>query len=65
VYFIHLKIKAFVKICAKNLYTFHLKACINVYVNLTLKTYVKHSKDYMLSLQLQEIIGFYEFKKKN
>jgi hypothetical protein len=47
------KNKTFVKICAKNQETFYLRACINEYVNLFLKTYVKHSKYYMLSLQLQ------------
>jgi hypothetical protein len=42
----------------------YLKACINAYVNLFVKTYVKHAKDYMLSLQLQWIIEFNEFLKK-
>jgi hypothetical protein len=49
----HFKIETFVKIYAKNISFFNLKTCINTYVNLCLKTYVKYSKDYLLNLQLQ------------
>jgi hypothetical protein len=42
--YLHFKIEIFVKICAKNILFFNLRACINAYVSLSLKTYIKHSK---------------------
>jgi hypothetical protein len=44
--------------CQKHI---NILPCSNVYVNLFLNSYVKYSKDYLLSLQLQLIIGFNAF----
>jgi hypothetical protein len=51
----HFKIKKFVKLHIKNTLIFKLRVCINVFVNLSLITSGKHLKNYMLSLELQQI----------
>ena len=40
--YMHFRVEAFVKIYVKNILSFKLRECINVYVNFSLKTYIKH-----------------------
>jgi hypothetical protein len=59
----HFKIKKFVKVRIKNTLIFKLRVCINVFVNFSIITSGKHFKNYMLSLELQQIslMNFYIF----
>jgi hypothetical protein len=59
----HFKLKKFVKLRIKNTLNFKLRVCINVFVNFSLITSRKHLKNYMLSLDLQQIslMNFYIF----
>jgi hypothetical protein len=62
----HFKIKKFVKLRIKNTLIFKLRVCINVFVNLSIITSGKHLKNFMLSLELQQIsvMNFINFYNK-